>query len=295
MGRRLTGRIGAGLAAALSGAGAAFAETAAGRPEPGQLGFQRPVTEVMHDIIWLDDFLLIIITAISLFVVALLVYAGMRFDKKSNPEPATFTHNAKLEVIWTAIPILILVIIVVPSLRLLSLQLNVPEPDVTVKAVGNQWNWTYSYPGTDIEYTSYMVAQTSPNSEHALPELQEYGYTQEDFLLASDAPLVVPVDQVVHVLVTASDVLHAFAVPSFGVKIDAVPGRINDTWFNASETGTYFGQCSELCGKDHAYMPIWVEVVTAEEYAAFLEDPSGFIEGLHEARRAASAELAAAD
>lgn len=282
------------MGAALAG-GLAQAEPVAGRPVPDQVNFQAPVTGVMEDIIWLDTFLLVIITAITLFVTALLVYVGMKFHRKANPNPATFTHNAKLEVIWTAIPVLILVAIVVPSLRLLNLQLVVPEADVTVKAQGNQWNWTYSYPGTEVEYTSYMVGYGHPNAGAAEPDLAELGFRREDFLLAVDSPLVVPVNKVVHVLVTGADVIHAFAVPSFGIKIDAMPGRTNETWFKAEQVGTYYGQCSELCGKDHAYMPIMVEVVTDEDYAAFLADPDAFFEVLNERRRAAAIALAQAN
>lgn len=283
-----------GLATALV-APAALAEPVAGKPVPGQTGFQAPVTGIMEDVIWLDTFLLVIITVISLFVVALLVYVGVRFHKSKNATPATFTHNAKLEVVWTALPVVILVIIVVPSLRLLGDQLIIPEADVTVKATGNQWNWTYSYPGTEIEYTSYMVGYGHANAADATPELEEAGFTRGDYLFAVDSPLVVPVDKTVHVLVTGADVIHAFAVPSFGIKIDAMPARTNETWFKADTIGTYYGQCSELCGKDHAYMPIMVEVVSDEDYAAFLEDPEGFIEILTERRRAANVALAAAN
>jgi len=192
----------------------------------------------------------------------LMLIVIVRFNKRANPKPATFTHNPELEVAWTAIPVLILVVIAIPSLRLLFLQLEVPEPDLTIKATGNQWYWTYEYPDEEIEFDAVMLQKD---------ELTEYGYTADDWLLATDARVVVPVDAVVHVLVTASDVLHAWTIPSFGSKIDAVPGRINETWFRAEETGIFYGQCSELCGLNHSYMPIVVEVVSQQDYDAWVQ------------------------
>ena len=245
----------------LAGGLAQAAENVAGRPIDKGTGFQRAVTEVAHDIRWLDDFLMIIIVAISVFVTVLLLIVVVRFNKRANPTPASFTHNAVLEVAWTAVPVLILVVIAVPSLRLLFLQLEVPEPDLTIKATGNQWYWSYQYPDEQIEFDAVMLQKD---------ELAEYGYTADDFLLAADTRVVVPVNAVVHVLVTASDVLHAWTIPSFGAKIDAVPGRINETWFRAEETGVFFGQCSELCGLNHSYMPIVVEVVSQKDYHAWV-------------------------
>ena len=195
-------------------------------------------------------------------VTALMLYVIVRFNKRANPKPATFTHNAGLEVAWTALPVLILVIIAIPSLRLLFLQLEVPEPDLTIKATGSQWYWTYEYPDEAIEFDAVMLQKD---------ELTQYGYTADDWLLATDTRVVVPVNAVVHVLVTGSDVIHAWTIPSFGSKIDAVPGRINETWFRAEETGVFYGQCSELCGKDHTYMPIVVEVVSQEDYDAWVQ------------------------
>ncbi len=252
----------------LSLAGAAqAAEETAGRPVDGGTGFQRPVTPVAQDTLWLDDFLLWIIAVISLFVMALLLIVIFRYNNRANPKPAQFTHNATLEVVWTAIPVLILVVIAIPSLRLLFLQLEVPEPDLTIKATGNQWYWSYEYPEQDIALDAFMIGQgTSGLTEEVRAELEENGYTADDYLLATDSRVMVPVDTTVHVLVTASDVIHAWTVPSFASKVDAIPGRINETWFRAEETGTYYGQCSELCGKDHAYMPIVVEVVSQEEF-----------------------------
>ncbi len=251
------------MASAVSLSGSlAMASEVAGRPVDKAMGFQRAVTEVARDIQWLDNFMLIIMTAVAVFVTALLLYVIVRFNKRANPKPATFTHNPALEVAWTAVPVLILVIIAIPSLRLLFLQLDVPEPDLTIKATGNQWYWSYEYPDQRIEFDAVMLQKD---------ELAEYGYTADDWLLATDTRVVVPVNAVVHVLVTGSDVIHAWAIPSFGSKIDAVPGRLNETWFRAEETGVFYGQCSELCGKDHTYMPIVVEVVSQEDYDAWVQ------------------------
>jgi len=240
----------------------AMASEVAGRPVDKAIGFQRAVTEVARDIEWLDNFLLIIMGAVAVFVTALLLYVIVRFNKRANPKPATFTHNAGLEVAWTAIPVLILVVIAIPSLRLLFLQLDVPEPDLTIKATGSQWYWTYEYPDEGIEFDAVMLQKD---------ELTDYGYTADDWLLATDTRVVVPVNAVVHVLVTGSDVIHAWAIPSFGSKIDAVPGRLNETWFRAEETGVFYGQCSELCGMNHSYMPIVVEVVSQQDYDAWVQ------------------------
>jgi len=242
-------------------------ESVAGRPVADGMGFQRAVTQIAHDIHWLDDFLLIIITAISLFVTALLAIVVVRYNRKANPKPATFTHNAVLEVVWTSIPVLILVVIAIPSLRLLFLQIDVPEPDLTIKATGNQWYWSYEYPDEQISFDSLMIGQgASGATPEVVAELEQHGYTADDWLLATDTRVVVPVDAVVHVLVTGADVIHAWTIPSFGSKVDAVPGRLNETWFKAEEPGVYFGQCSELCGKDHSYLPIVVAVMTQADY-----------------------------
>ena len=270
---------------ALSGSLAMAGEEVAGRPVDKGIGFQRAVTEVARDIKWLDDFLLIVIGAITAFVTLLMLYVFVRFNRKANPKPATFTHNAVLEVAWTVVPILILLVIVLPSWRLLMLQLDVPEADLTIKATGNQWYWSYQYPDADIEFDSLLVAsgfssweavEEFANGDDATAkefkaEIETYGITRANYLFVTDTRVVVPVNAVVHVLVTASDVIHAWAMPSFGSKIDAVPGRINETWFKAEETGVFYGQCSELCGKDHSYMPIVVEVVSQEDYDAWVQ------------------------
>ena len=259
-------------AAAILGATAALAQEAnefgwhsdvAGKPIPGGVHWQRPVTPVMEDLVWLETFMNYIIFGITGLVVVLLAVVIVRFNRKSNPRPATFTHNAMLEVAWTALPVVILIVIAIPSLKLLFMQLEVPEPDLTIKATGSQWFWTYEYPEEQIEFASIMLERD---------ELEEYGYTPDEYLLATDTRVVVPVNKVVHVLTTATDVIHAWAIPSFGAKIDSMPGRLNETWFKATEPGVYFGQCSELCGLRHSYMPIVVEVVEQAEYDAWVSE-----------------------
>ncbi|MBV9348681.1 MAG: cytochrome c oxidase subunit II, partial [Pseudolabrys sp.] len=210
--------IAAGLIATAATLGGAFAGT--GQPSPWQFGLQGAASPVMEDITWFHDFLLILITAIAIFVLALLVYVAVRFNAKANPVPSRTTHNTLIEVLWTVVPVLILVAIAVPSFRLLFLQLHVPQADLTIKATGKQWFWTYSYPDAKIEFDSLMVQQKDLKGD-------------QPRLLAVDNEVVVPVNKVVHVLTTGADVIHAFAVPSFGIKIDAIPGRINETWFKA--------------------------------------------------------------
>jgi cytochrome c oxidase subunit 2 len=258
---------------ALLAQGAAMAEGVAGKPVDGGHHFQRAVTPVMEDIVWLDDFLHVIIGIIVVFVMVLLGIVILKFNRKANPDPSTVTHNTTLEVAWTLTPVLILIIIAIPSLKLLFLQLEVPEPDVTIKVTGNQWYWSYEYPDEGIEFEAFMLGAAKSNMDDEVrAELEEYGYSEDEWLLATDERVVVPVNANVHVLVTASDVIHAWTIPSFGSKIDAMPGRINETWFRAEEVGVYFGQCSELCGKDHSYMPIVVEVKSQEDYDAWVSD-----------------------
>jgi cytochrome c oxidase subunit 2 len=234
------------------------AALATGQPEPWQLGLQQGATPVMDNIIWFHNFLLWVIVAITLFVLALLVYIAVKFNAKANPVPSRTTHNTTIEVIWTVVPVLILVAIAVPSFRLLFFQLNTPQADLTVKATGKQWFWSYSYPDSKFEFDSLMVQ--AKDLKPGQPRL-----------LAVDNEMVVPVNKIVRVLTTGSDVIHAFAVPAFGIKIDAIPGRINETWFKAEREGMYYGQCSELCGKDHAFMPIAVRVVNDAEYTAWID------------------------
>ncbi len=241
---------------AVFGTGAALA--ASGQPEPWQLGMQQGATPVMDDIIWFHNFLVWAITAIVLFVLVLLVIVVVKFNARSNPTPSRTTHNTTIEVIWTVVPVLILVTIAVPSFRLLFYQLNMPKADVTVKATGKQWFWSYSYPDNKFEFDSLMVQEK--DLKPGQPRL-----------LAVDNEMVVPVNKIVHVLTTGADVIHSFAVPAFGIKIDAIPGRLNETWFKAEREGIYYGQCSELCGKDHAFMPIMVRVVSDKDYTAWIE------------------------
>ncbi len=246
--------VACGALLALGGTGFA----AMGQPSPWQFGLQQAASPVMEDIVWFHDFLLWLIVAITVFVLALLVYVAVKFNAKSNPVPSRTTHNTLIEVLWTVVPVLILVAIAVPSFRLLFFQLEAPAADLTIKATGKQWFWSYSYPDAKIEFDSIMVQEK--DLKPGQPRL-----------LAVDNELVVPVNKVVHVLTTGSDVIHAFAVPSFGIKIDSVPGRINETWFKATREGMFYGQCSELCGRDHAFMPIAVRVVNERDYAAWLE------------------------
>src|ERR1700677_1151448 len=229
-----------------------------GQPSPWQLGLQEAASPVMVDIISFHNFLLWVITAITVFVLFLLLVIIIRFNARANPTPSRTTHNAVLEVMWTIVPVIILVAIAIPSFRLLFLQLAEPTPDLTVKATGKQWYWSYNYPDNgNFEFDSLIVEDK--DLKPGQPRL-----------LTVDNEMVVPVNKVVHVLVTGADVIHSFAVPSFGVKIDAVPGRLNDTWFKATTEGLFHGQCSELCGKDHAFMPITVRVVNDADFAAWV-------------------------
>jgi cytochrome c oxidase subunit 2 len=246
------------LLAVLASEGQALAGL--GQPSSWQLGLQQSATPVMENIVWFHDFLLYIITAITAFVLALLVVVIVRFNARANPIPSRTTHNTLIEIAWTIIPIVILMIIAVPSFKLLFFQLNVPAADLTVKATGKQWYWSYNYPDNgQIEFDSLMLKEGE--RKEGQPRL-----------LAVDNEMVVPVNKTVRVITTGADVIHSFAVPSFGIKIDAVPGRINETWFKATREGVYYGQCSELCGKDHAYMPIAVRAVSEQAFAAWLEE-----------------------
>ena len=249
-------RLAAAAVALVAGSEAAVAGL--GQPSPWQLGLQQSATPVMDNIIWFHDFLLWLIVAIALFVLALLVIVMVRFNARANPTPSKTTHNTLIEVAWTLVPVIILVTVAVPSFKLLFLQQTIPPADVTVKATGKQWYWSYSYPDAKFEFDSLMLKDNERKPD-------------QPRLLAVDNAMVVPVNKVVRVQVIGSEVIHAFAVPSFGIKIDAVPGRLNETWFKATREGVYYGQCSELCGKDHAYMPIEVRVVSERDYAAWLE------------------------
>ena len=232
----------------------------ANQPKNWQLGFQDSASQGMTEIVsFHNNILLPIIIAITVFVLFLMIYTCIRFRESKNPNPSKTTHNVAVEVLWTLVPCLILIVMAVPSFKLLYKQDTIPKVDVTIKAVGYQWYWGYEYPDENIIFESYMIKED---------ELKE----NQPRLLTVDNEIVVPVNKVVKVLITANDVLHAWALPSFGVKRDAVPGRINETWFKAEKVGTYYGQCSELCGIQHAFMPITVRVVTDEEYAIWLAE-----------------------
>jgi len=245
------------FAAVLAGGGIAHAGL--GQPSPWQMGLQQSAAPTMDDIVWFHDLLLWIITGITIFVLALLLIIIVKFNARANPVPSRTTHNTLLEVLWTVIPVVILVVIAIPSFRILFVQLNLPPADVTVKATGKQWYWSYSYPDAKFEFDSLMLKENERKPE-------------QPRLLAVDNEMVVPVNKVVRVQVIGADVIHAFAVPSFGIKIDAIPGRLNETWFKATREGVFYGQCSELCGKDHAFMPIAVRVVSEQAYTAWLEE-----------------------
>ena len=233
-----------------------------GKPIPGGTNFQPAVTELARDLRWLDNMLLVVITIISLFVVIILAVALFKYNKKANPDPQTFTHHSTLEITWTVVPMLILIFIGTFSLPILFKQLEIPKSDVTIKATGNQWYWSYEYPEHDFSFDAFMLEKE---------ELEKYGYEEDEYLLATDYPMVVPVNTNVRMQIAGADVIHAWKIPAFGVHMDAVPGRLNETWFKADVEGVYFGQCSELCGKNHAYMPIVVKVVSKELYQKWLE------------------------
>jgi cytochrome c oxidase subunit II len=250
IGRRMLGLAVAGMA--LVAGGTAFAEM--GQPAPWEWTLQEAATPVMEYIIWFHNWLVGTITVITLFVLVLLIMVVVKFNAKANPVPSKTTHNTLIEVAWTLIPVLILVAIAVPSFRLLFLELDIPKADLTIKATGKQWYWSYAYPDNGkFEFDSLMSQEKKPR------------------LLGVDNEMVVPVNKVVRVQVTGADVIHAFALPAFGVKIDAIPGRLNETWFKATKTGMFYGQCSELCGKDHAFMPIAIRVVEDQEFASWVE------------------------
>jgi cytochrome c oxidase subunit II len=250
-GRRLLGLAVAGVA--LVAGGAAFAEL--GQPAPWEYKLQEAATPVMEDIVWFHNFLFWLITIITLFVLGLLVAIVVKFNAKANPVASKTTHNTLIEVAWTLIPVLILVGIAVPSFRLLFLELDIPKADLTIKVTGKQWYWSYAYPDNGkFEFDSLLAQDKMPR------------------LLGVDNEMVVPVNKVVRIQTTGADVIHSFAVPAFGIKIDSVPGRLNETWFKSTKLGMFYGQCSELCGKDHAFMPIAVRVVSDQEFAAWVED-----------------------
>ena len=230
---------------------------AVGRPHAQGIGFQPAATELAVDQQWLDGMLLYLCIGVVALVMVLLAIVILRFNGRSNPTPARFTHNTPLEIVWTLIPVLILVTLGSFSLPVLWKQQEIPAGDITIKATGNQWFWSYEYPDEGISFDSFLLPRD---------QLAANGYNDDEYLLAVDNAVVVPVGKTVVVQVTGADVIHSWAIPAFAVKQDGVPGRIAQLWFKAEREGVYFGQCSELCGKDHAYMPITVKVVSQEVY-----------------------------
>jgi cytochrome c oxidase subunit 2 len=268
MGTRARATIGGGLAAlslAVFAAPAWAKGDLMGQPTPGGIGLQPAASPLKVEAHHFHDLILLpIIVAISLLVLGLLAWIVIRYNKKANPVPAKWSHNTLIEIIWTVVPVLILVGISLFSFRLLFAYHDMPTPDLTVKATGNQWNWAYEYPDQGIaEYVSNMLPEDEAKARNV------------PYRLAADEPIVVPVGKTVRVLVTAADVIHAFALPAFGLKTDAVPGRVNETWFRADRTGVFYGQCSELCGVDHAFMPIEIRVVTQAEFEAWVVSKGG--------------------
>lgn len=248
--------VAAGAGSAMLFDGTAYA--ADGMAVDWQLGLQDAATPVMREINSFHNFILYIITAVSVFVLALLVWVMVKFNAKANPTPSKTTHNSLIEVLWTVVPILILLVIAIPSFRLLYLQRDIPQADMTIKATGSQWYWTYEYPDHEaLEFDAVMVEEE--DLEPGQPRL-----------LTTDNVVVVPVNKTVRVIVTANTVMHNWAMPAFGIKMDAIPGRLNETWFRAERTGMFYGQCSELCGSRHAFMPINVKVVSEDEFNEWL-------------------------
>ena len=254
-----------------------------GKPIDRGMGFQPAATELARIFQRLDFLVLVIITIISIFVIALVIYSILRFNRRANPTPATFTHNSPLEVAWTIVPIVILIFIGTFSLPVLFRQMEIPEADITIKVTGYQWYWGYEYVDAGFGFDSFMLQRD---------ELEDYGYSQSEYLLATDTAVVVPVGKTIVMQVTAADVIHSWTIPAFGVKQDGVPGRLAELWFAAEQEGVFFGQCSELCGKDHAYMPITVKVVSQEAYDEWLK---GAIDEYADAGASGTVQIASLD
>jgi cytochrome c oxidase subunit 2 len=257
--RGVTSKVGLAVLAAMVSA-SARADEIVGQPVDGAVGLQTGYSVLKHQAVWFHDFILLpIITFITLFVLALLLICIVRFNKRANPTPAKWSHNTPIEIAWTLGPVMILAFIAIFSFKLLFAYHTTPKPDLTVKVTAYQWYWGYAYPDQKIdEYTSNVLSEADAKAKG------------EPYLLAADAALVVPVHKTVKVLVTGADVIHDFGVPAFGLKTDAVPGRVNETWFNAEKTGIYYGQCDQLCGVNHAFMPIEIKVVTQPEFDAWV-------------------------
>lgn len=290
-----------GAAALVASTGAVLAEPWG--MSPWQMGLQRSDTEVMDGIHAFNNLTFGIVSVITLFVLALLVIVMVRYNSKANPTPSRTSHNTVIEVIWTIVPILILVVIAVPSFRLLFKEIVLPEYDMTIKATGNQWYWGYEYVDEGLEDISFDSFILSDEKRKEAAEARGVDIAEVPRLLSVDNAVVVPVNKTVRVQVTAASVLHSFAMPAFGIKVDAVPGRLNETWFRAREPGIYYGQCSELCGKDHAFMPIAIRVVTQDQYDTWVEAAKEDVDeankqlmaSIDAARKTASTEAAATD
>ncbi|WP_299028817.1 cytochrome c oxidase subunit II [uncultured Sulfitobacter sp.] len=266
-----------------------------GVPVDREMGFQPAVTELATDLQWLDGMILVIITLITVFVTGLMIWVAIRYNAKRNPTPASFTHHTPVEIAWTIVPILILVGIGAWSLPILFRQQEIPVADVTIKATGNQWYWTHEYVDEGFGFDSYMIGAPALGGDNmktpeVIAQLEAAGYSESEWLLATDTAVVVPVNQTIVVQVTGSDVIHAWTIPAFGVKQDAVPGRLAELWFKAEKEGVYFGQCSELCGQAHAYMPITVKVVSEEAYEEWLGRAREEYAGIPQPLRVASAD-----
>jgi cytochrome c oxidase subunit 2 len=264
---------------AFIGAGILPTIAQASQPTAWGLGLQESASTVMDDIHWFGNFTFWIIGVIVVFVAILLAMVVFKFNAKANPVPSKTSHNTMIEIVWTVVPILILLVLAVPSFRLLYKQMEIPSADLTIKVTGYQWYWGYEYPDNpDVSFDSIMLSDE---------EIAEQG-NKEPRLLAVDNEMVVPVGKIVRLQITSADVIHAYAVPAFGVKMDAIPGRLNESWFKADREGMYYGQCSELCGKDHAFMPLAVRVVSQEQYDAWLAAAADDVE---EANKALTASL----
>ncbi len=273
----------------------AAAQEIVGAPIRGGIGFQPAATELASDLQWLDGVINVIIIAIVIFVTALLAYAAVKYARRSNPTPAKFTHNTPIEIAWTIVPILVLVFIGANSLPILFKQQEIPEGEINIKVTGYQWYWGYEYTDHDFGFDSYMIGAPATGGDNRLtPEVEaqlvEAGFSKDEFLLATDTSVVVPVGKVVVMTVTGADVIHSWTIPAFGVKQDAVPGRLAQLWFKAEKEGIYFGQCSELCGQAHAYMPITVKVVSEAEYEAWLDGAIEEYAGVPRAQQVALAD-----
>jgi cytochrome c oxidase subunit II len=280
MGKRAKAFVASAVLAstALFTAAPGWAQELVGQPTPGGIGLQPSASPLkVEATLFHNAILMPIITGICLLVLGLLLWIVFRYNKRRNAVPAKWSHNTTIEIIWTVVPVLILIFIALFSFRLLFAYHDMPEPDLTVKVTGNQWNWTYEYPDHGVgEYVSNM-----------LPE-DEALAAGVPFRLAADEPMVVPLGQTVQLLVTGSDVIHSVALPAFGLKTDAIPGRVNETWFRADRTGIFYGQCSELCGVDHAFMPIQINVVTQAEFEAWIAERGGAMPGAEPAEEAAT-------